>query len=370
VSQVRSDHPDNACGWERIADSAVWHRSCLSLPNAHVLQSWQWGEVKARWGWQAERLLWRKSGQPLAAAQVLSRAIPATPWQFLYISKGPVLDYADPLLAERVLIDLENYARQRRALFIKIDPDVPRQFGEETDLPLDPVGQRWLDLLARRGWHTSPEQIQFRNTVLLDLRPEPDAMLAAMKSKWRYNIRLAERKGVTVRSDSRADLSQFYQMYAETAARDGFLIRPKSYYQDVWSSFLATDQAEMLLAEVAGEIVAGLLLFIFGQRAWYLYGASTGAHRQLMPNYLLQWQAMNQARARGCLSYDLWGAPDVFAETDRMWGVYRFKQGFGGQVQQGLGAFDFPVNRPLYIAFTQALPRLRQLWRRLKQSRP
>lgn len=352
---------------ERVVDSATWADVLPALANAHVLQSWAWGEFKSRWGWQAGRLLWREGEQPVAAAQVLRRSIPGTPWQFLYVAKGPVLDYADAALAETVLVDLERYARQGRALFIKIDPDVPRHFGEDSTLPPEPVGQQWLDRLARRGWHFSPEQIQFRNTVLVDLQPAPEQLLAAMKSKWRYNIRLAERKGVIIRSGPVAELDYFFQMYAETAARDGFLIRPEAYYQDGWRTFMALGQAKLLLAEVEGEVVAGLLLFLCGSTAWYLYGASTGRQRQLMPNYLLQWQAMVEAKAAGCRYYDMWGAPDHFAESDRLWGVYRFKQGFGGQVRQGLGAYDFPLNRPLYWAFTQALPRLRQLWRRVRQ---
>jgi lipid II:glycine glycyltransferase (peptidoglycan interpeptide bridge formation enzyme) len=95
-----------------------------------------------------------------------------------------------------------------------------------------------------------------------------------------------------------------------------------------------------------------------------MYGASTGQHREAMPNHLLQWAAICRARERGCLTYDMWGAPDIFDETDRLWGVYRFKRGFGGQVRQGLGAFDYPVNRPMYWAFAAALPRLRSFLRR------
>jgi lipid II:glycine glycyltransferase (peptidoglycan interpeptide bridge formation enzyme) len=248
-------------------------------------------------------------------------------------------------------------------LFVKIDPDVPRRFGEGQIQPLEPVGQAWLDQLRQRGWRFSPEQIQFRNTIIVDLRPDPDDIMAAMKSKWRYNIRVAERKGVMIRSGTTEDIGYFYRMYAETAARDGFLIRPEAYYRDVWRSFMDSNRADMLLAEVEGVIVAGLILFIFGQTAWYLYGASSGQQRRLMPNHLLQWRAICRAKSRGCHLYDLWGAPDGFSELDPMWGVYRFKQGFGGQVLQGLGAFDFPVNRPLYWAFTQGLPRLRRLLR-------
>lgn len=346
-------------------DPAVWERTLVSLPTAHALQSWAWGEFKSRWGWQAERLLWFKHDTPVAAAQILRRAIPRTPWSFLYVSKGPALDYGNPALAAQVLADLESYARRTRALFIKIDPDVPRAYGEpQPGQPLEPVGQATLDLLAQRGWRFSPEQIQFRNTVLINLTPEPEALLEAMKPKWRYNIRLAERKGVTIQPGSAADLPAFYAMYTQTAARDGFLIRPAAYYQDVWQQFLAAGQAELLLASVEGQVVSGLILFIFGPTAWYMYGASTGQRRETMPNHLLQWAAICRARERNCCIYDMWGAPDVFNEDDRMAGVYRFKSGFGGQVVQGLGAFDYPVNRPLYWAFTTALPRLRAWMKR------
>jgi lipid II:glycine glycyltransferase (peptidoglycan interpeptide bridge formation enzyme) len=263
--------------------------------------------------------------------------------------------------------DLETYARKAGALFIKIDPDIPRHYGEPAagQAP-ETVGQTILNLLGRRGWRFSPEQIQFRNTVMIDLTGESEYLLTRMKSKWRYNIRLAERKGVEIRPGDETDFSTFYQMYAATAARDGFLIRPEAYYRDVWPCFLESGRAEMWLASVKDEVVAGLILFIFGPRAWYMYGASTGRHRNLMPNHLLQWTAMCRAKARGCTAYDMWGAPDIFDESDSMWGVYRFKHGFGGQVVQGLGAFDYPVQPVLYWAFTVVMPRIRSLLRRLR----
>ena len=353
--------------FDTVDNCTTWTEALNTLPTPHALQSWEWGEFKSRWGWSARRLLWTEARRPVAAAQILQRPIPYTPWNFLYVPKGPLLDYADLSLARQILADLEAYARQNRSLFIKIDPDVPVQVGEpRPDEPLEPAGRAFLDLLKERNWSFSPEQIQFRNTVLIDLRSEPDELLAAMKSKWRYNIRLARRKGVTVRPGGVEDLALFYEMYAATGRRDGFLIRPEPYYLDVWGHFLAAGRAEMLLAEVDGEPVAGLILFLFGATAWYMYGASTEQHRQLMPNHALQWAAICKARERGCRRYDLWGAPDRFDESDRLWGVYRFKQGFGGRVIQGVGAFDYPVNRWLYRVFTKALPRLRALAGRLK----
>lgn len=116
--------------------------------------------------------------------------------------------------------------------------------------------------------------------------------------------------------------------------------------------------AEPLIAEVDGEPIAGIFLFYFAGRAWYLYGMSRQAHREKMPNYLLQWEAMRHARAHGCTQYDLWGAPDVFDESDSMWGVFRFKEGLGGQVVRTAGAWDYPARPIVYFAYTRVLPRI------------
>jgi lipid II:glycine glycyltransferase (peptidoglycan interpeptide bridge formation enzyme) len=152
-------------------------------------------------------------------------------------------------------------------------------------------------------------------------------------------------------------------MYAETSVRDGFVIRPEAYYLRAWKYFMDAGLAEVLLAEVDGELVAGLILFFMGHRAWYMYGMSREVHRDKMPNYLLQWQAMRTSKARGCVQYDLWGAPDRFDETDSMWGVFRFKEGLGGQVSRFIGAWDFTPQPLLYRIYTNALPRILNLMR-------
>jgi lipid II:glycine glycyltransferase (peptidoglycan interpeptide bridge formation enzyme) len=126
----------------------------------------------------------------------------------------------------------------------------------------------------------------------------------------------------------------------------------------VWRQFLLNGWARLLLAEVEGEVVAGLMLFLFGRTAWYMYGASSDRQRQLMPSHLLQWEAIQVARRLGCTRYDMWGAPDRFDEDDSMWGVYRFKTGFGGETVRGIGAFDYPPSARLYWAYTVAMPRV------------
>jgi lipid II:glycine glycyltransferase (peptidoglycan interpeptide bridge formation enzyme) len=157
-------------------------------------------------------------------------------------------------------------------------------------------------------------------------------------------------------------------MYAETAQRDNFIIRPIDYYRDAWGSFVQSGLAQPLLAEVEGETVAGLILFRFADRAWYMYGMSRNAHREKMPNYLLQWEAMRWAKTQGCTVYDLWGAPDELNEADSMWGVYKFKEGLGATFAPHVGAYDFVVSRLGYWLYTTAMPRVLNLMRRRHQS--
>ncbi len=348
-----------------ITDAQAWDQALLSLPNPHVLQSWTWGEFKARYGWRATRLLWQEDGQMVAAASVLQRKLPRLPVSLLYVPKGPALDWSNGDLAERVLAELEDLARRRRAICVKVDPDV---YYPDTAPPFSPrptCAPATTRLLEARGWRYSDEQIQFCNTVLLDLSQSEEDLLAAMKQKTRYNVRLATRRGVTIRvstaiddpSALARDLDTFCQLYAETAQRDGFVIRPPKYYVDAWGSFLRRGLAQIILAEVEGEAVAGLILFTFGPTAWYMYGASSDRHRRTMPNNLLQWEAIRRAKTAGCTLYDLWGAPNQLDESDPMWGVVRFKLGLGGQLARGVGAWDFPVQGATYWFYSVVMPR-------------
>jgi lipid II:glycine glycyltransferase (peptidoglycan interpeptide bridge formation enzyme) len=288
-----------------------------------------------------------------------------------------LLDWTNEALRNRVLSDLQAFARQQGAIFLKMDPDVilgagvPSREGDVTD----PYGQVVMSDLKRRGWRYSSDQIQFKNTVLIDLNASEDELLRRMKQKTRYNVRLAEKKGVVLRVGNQEDLSLLYKMYAETSVRDGFVIRDEDYYKTVWELFMRNREssivnrhpsmpsAEPLIAEVDGEPVAAIFVFYFAGRAYYVYGMSRTAHREKMPAYLLQWEAMKRAREKGCTVYDLWGAPEVFDENDSLWGVYRFKEGLGGQVVRTLGAWDFAPNPFWYKLYSEVIPRVLDVMR-------
>ncbi len=200
--------------------------------------------------------------------------------------------------------------------------------------------------------------------MLIDLARGEDELLTAMKPKTRYNVRLAQKKGVEIRSGDLNDLDLLYHLYAETAQRDGFIIRPIDYYRDAWGSFIRAGLAYPLIAVVDRQAVAGLIFFRFADRAWYMYGMSSHLHREKMPNYLLQWEAMRRAKAQGCTVYDLWGAPDELNENDSMWGVFKFKEGLGAEFTPHVGAYDFVVSRAGYWLYTQAMPHVLNVMRR------
>jgi lipid II:glycine glycyltransferase (peptidoglycan interpeptide bridge formation enzyme) len=352
-----------------------WDALTARLPDPHLLQTWEWAQVKSQYGWQPMPFIWQDDTGIQAAAMVLKRSIPvggfARKMCVLYVPKGPLLDWTVATLRTRVLDDLQALTRKQGAIFVKIDPDawLGKGIPGSPDATEDSGGQALRSDLGRRGWVFSQDQIQFRNTVLIDLSASEDEILGRMKQKTRYNVRLAEKKGVTVRTGGLADLPLLYRMYAETSLRDDFAIRDEGYYRAVWQAFMqATDRsqqpfAEPLIAEVDGEAVAAIFVFAFAGRAYYLYGMSRQAHREKMPNHLLQWEAMKRARAAGCRVYDLWGAPDEFDESDSMWGVYRFKEGLGGTVYRGLGAWDFTPSPMLYKLYTNILPRVLDVMR-------
>ena len=358
-----------------VTQPSDWNDLIERLEDAHALQTWQWGQVKAQVGWQSHPLVWRdEEGTVCAGALMLQRSIQTGGFglkmSVMYIPRGPMLDYGNTPLAKQVLDDLQAYARHEGAIFLKIDPALVLAHGDPgTDKEMaNTIGLSFREDLIRRGWVFSDDQIQYRNTVVVGLRDDEDTLLAQMKSKTRYNIRLAERRGVTVRVGGVEDIDLLYRMYAHTSIRDDFLIRGKDYYALVWRTFFEAGLGEPLIAEVDGEPVGAVVIFRFGGKAWYLYGMSLDEHREKMFTYRLQWEAMLRAKAAGCTLYDLWGAPDEFNENDPMWGVYRFKEGFGGTVLQTLGAWDYPVRPVIYQLYNRVLPRILNVMRRRGKS--
>lgn len=330
-------------------DQDAWDEKIAAAPGGHLLQSWAWGELKARFGWRVQRI-----AVGSAYAQILYRSLPGGLGTLAYVPKGPVV--RDESEFRPLLDEIDTRARRERAICLKIEPNLE-----------DDAEQR--QQLQRQGFRISPQQVQPRRTLMVDLEGEPDAILQRMKPKTRYNIGLSERKGVTVRSGNETDLPAFYRLMQDTAQRDGFAIHSREYYDTAHRLFVSTGRGRLLLAEYDGQLLGALAVLAFGNTACYMYGATSNEHRNRMPAYALQWAAMLWAREQGCRLYDLWGVPDEDEDTleahftersDGLWGVYRFKRGYGGRLVRTIGAWDrgyAPLRYQLYALAVRWLRR-------------
>ena len=335
-----------------------WKKFLENHPHAHVLQTGEWGELKRGFGWDAVRVV---SGN--AGIQILFRKLPLG-FTIAYVPK-PIFprsndfsrsfpssdDFSRSAETTEVVTtwegdfwkEVDSACKKNRAIFLKIEPDL------------------WDDSLffelrnTQHATRKSPHNIQPPRTIIVDIRGTEEEILARMKQKTRYNVRLAEKKGVTVRAWD--GISAFHKMMLVTGGRDNFGVHSLEYYRRAYELFHPTGMAELLVAEFEGKQLAALMVFAHGRRAWYIYGASTDEERNRMPTYLLQWEAMRWARSKGAEEYDLWGVPDedetalesnFETRRDGLWGVYRFKRGFGGELKRAGQAVDRVYNPFLY----------------------
>jgi len=336
-----------------------WKQFIDQHPDAHLLQTAEWGDLKAGFGWAALRLMCDGIG-----VQVLFRRLP------LGLSVAYIPKPTSNLISEASSLfwqELVGLCWSKGAVFLKIEPDewqtgatVPPEAAEQIkDTGLVTAGQAGADKRALRAIQPdvrrSAFNIQPPRTIIVDLRGSEDDILSRMKQKCRYNIRLAEKKGVSVRPW--ADVAGFHQLIEVTGGRDGFAVHSLAYYQRAYELFYPAGACELLVAEYQDQPLAALMVFRHGPRAWYLYGASNDFERNRMPTYLLQWEAMRWAKERGAQEYDLWGVPDEDETTleanfetrqDGLWGVYRFKRGFGGELRRAAQAWDVVFNPLLY----------------------
>ena len=310
-----------------------WRDFVAAHPDIHLLQTAEWGELKSAFGWTPARII---SGD--VGVQILFRKLPLG----FTVGYIPKVDSGKWKVESGIWKEIDTVCKKHRAIFCKLEPDA---WEGEFIFPLS-------------SFILSPHNIQPPRTITLDISGSEGDILARMKQKTRYNVRLAEKKGVTVRAWD--DLDGFHQMMQVTGGRDGFGVHSLEYYRRAYELFHPTGMAELLMAEYEGKPLAALMVFARGQRAWYVYGASNDQERNRMPTYLLQWEAMRWARLRGCTEYDLWGVPDedepkleaeFESRHDGLWGVYRFKRGFGGQLKRAIQAVDRVYNPLLYWAY-------------------
>jgi lipid II:glycine glycyltransferase (peptidoglycan interpeptide bridge formation enzyme) len=367
------------------------------------LQSRFWADFKALAGWTWSRYIVTVEGCggcPFVLS-VMERDLGAG-LRFAYIPHGPEISLAGfdgGNLLEAIATQLKPRV-SARCVFIRFDPawyesvpciqehaffgNVPQGGSPQGGSPQGGSPQGGALGLITRPVPSRPvfgkpfvksTDVQPPDTVVLDLSQTEEELLSGMKPKWRYNIRLAVKKGVTVSAEGTASLDDFHLLYEATAARDRIAIHPRAYYERLFKLEPANPaepkpDIRLWTARFDGQALAAIITVFYGTQATYLYGASSDGHRNLMPAYALQWAAIRAARDAGCLTYDFYGIPPFDDPNHPMSGLYRFKTGFGGEIRHYSGAWDY-VSKPFAYAVFRAAERARQFWyKTIKKRNP
>ena len=408
----------------------------------HFAQSYEWGAFKAKspdWGFDTVGLE-DENGNLVAAALVLFRYLPIVKRPFLYIPRGYVIDFSNLELLKTFTEALKKYAKKQRAIFIKIDPDIKYIDRDPEGNPLSEPNDQLVRDLSNLGYkHLGFAQdfestIQPRYTFRLDLAPDVATLSKNAHSKTRYNLKIAQKRGIEIVEGTRDDLKIFANIMNVTGSRNGFLTRPLSYFEDMYDALHPTGKCRLYLARLntekaleaivseqktaqqaasnlqsqlqqdelpdkkrqklenklapelkklenlsaqleemqklyekhpEGIYMSGIITTYFGNKAWYLYGASDDVYREFMPNYLIQWHALNNAKEEGYEIYDFFGISGRTDAEDPLHGLYRFKKGFGGEFTEFVGEFDLVVDPLMYGIWTKVLPEFKKYKKKL-----
>lgn len=298
-------------------------------------QSLEWGKVKSFWKNEVI-LAENEKGEIIGSLSVLIRKIPLF-GNLMYSSRGPVCDIHKEEVLKQLTKGAEELAKKYHAMVLKIEPDIK---SEDKD---------FRNIMTKLGYKIKDdaknfrEEIQPRYVFRLPIKGKTqEEVFALFHSKTRYNIRLATKKGVTVKEGTKEDLKEFHKIMVETGSRDGFIIRPLEYFEKMYD-VLAPNHMKLLMAYYEGKPISGVIPIFYGNKTWYLYGASSNQYRNVMPNYLLQWEMIKMAIDRKDEMFDLRGVSGVVDENHPQYGLYRFKKGFGAEFTEFIGE--------VYLAF-------------------
>ncbi len=316
-----------------------WNTFLTNYPNAHILQTAEWGLLKSSFGWSVAHVVVGEIG-----AQILFRHLPLG-LSFAYIPKGPLVPSkgGEAKDLEHFWSEVEEICKRKHAIFLKVELNAWEN---------DPKGP---SPLASFSMISGTRNVQPVCTLIVDLSGSEEDVFNRMKPKTRYNVRLAAKKGVVVHPTD--DLESFYGVMQVTSRRMGFHVHSLEYYRRAFELFHPKQMCELFVAEYEGRPLATVMVFACGRRAYYFYGASSDEERHRKPTYPLQWESIRWAKNRGCEEYDMWGIPveaeflsdgEVEEREDGLWGVYRFKRGFGGTIKRAVPPMDHVYNDPLY----------------------
>ena len=316
-------------------------------------QSLEWGNVKT--SWKKEVILSEDAnGNIRGSLCVWIRKIPIF-GNIMYSARGPVCDLYDEEVIADIVKGANELAKKYKAFVLRVEPDVLKS------------DEKFREIISKNGFKIKDDSKDFKDEIQprfvfrLNIKGKTeDEVFAAFHQKTRYNIRLAGKKGVVIKEGTREDLKDFHNIMVETGERDNFIIRSLEYFEKMYDE-LAPEHMKLLMAYYDGKPISGVIPIMYGNKVWYLYGASSNKHRNLMPNYLLQWTMIKEAIARGADIYDFRGVSGVVDESHPQYGLYRFKKGFNADFTEFIGEIYIPYKPLVYKAYKFAEKSYRSL---------
>lgn len=309
----------------------------------HPLQSWEWGEFRAKTGLKVARIGFFDNNKLSKALQVTFHPIPGFGGKTVgYYPKGFMPD-AEQLAA------LKQLGTQHNALFIKLEPNIAEKVGV-------PSGHNKIAQFLESHGAVPGRPLFTKYSFQLDLKQSEEQLLANLNSKTRYNVQLAQKKGVQIVENTTEDgMNTYSAILAETTKRQGFYAHTENYFKQMWQSLGSSGIMRIFEARYENTVVVSWVLFLFNGVLYYPYGASRSVHRDVMASNLMMWEAIRFGKANGCHMFDMWGSlgpePD---ENDPWFGFHRFKKGYGGDLVEFIGTFDLVMDPGLYKIFRLA----------------
>lgn len=310
-----------------------------SHKKGHFLQSPEWAKLKSEWTNEV-LLVEDEKGNIKGSMSILIRKVPYFKSTMMYSPRGPVCDIHDKEVIKELVAGIKELAQKYNAFILKVDPDVPSS-DEEFKTIVKECGFK-----IKENVKDFTEVIQPRYVFRLNVENKTEEeLLKSFHEKTRYNIRLAGRKGVTIRDGGREDLKDFYRIMKETGNRDDFLIRPLEYFEQMYDC-MGKEYLRVIMADYNGKPISGAIAIYYGNKVWYLYGASSNENRNVMPNYLVQWEMIKWAIEKKCDIYDFRGVSGHVDEHHPQYGIYKFKKGFNGDFVEFVGEL-YMVFKPI-----------------------
>lgn len=309
-----------------------------SHPKGHFLQSPQWATVKKEWKNEVV-LVEDENGCIKGSLSILIRKIPLFNNTIMYAPRGPVCDVHDEDTIAKLVEGAKELAKKYNGMVLRIDPDV-----KSSDKEFRHIVEK-LGFKVKDNVKTFSDGIQPRYVFRLNVKDKTEEeLLKSFHEKTRYNIRLAMRKGVTIKEGTIEDLKDFHKIMMETGSRDNFIIRSLEYFENMYRALVPKGYMKLLMAYYEGKPIAGVIPIIYGNKVWYLYGASSNTYRNVMPNYLLQWEMIKIALAKKADIYDFRGVEGILEEGHPGYGIYKFKKGFNGEFTEFTGEIYMEFN--------------------------